>query len=136
MDATIQMKKRIDEYFRAWKKYDIELLNYIFSNRALYIIENKNKKYCGKKEIDQYWLRNKRRQMGLKLSWKIIDVGEFFSSVYFKAEFFDREEMKNNKIVGRITFHFNDEYKIKVLTEAYRKTSLTVNERAYAIENA
>jgi len=61
MVVSIDHKQRVNNYFVAWKNYDIEMLKYIFSHSAKYIIRGR-RVYKGIDEIVKYWERNKKRQ--------------------------------------------------------------------------
>lgn len=122
MVATMKLNRneRVKKYFRAWIKYDYELLGSIFLPTAKYIIRKKHI-YNGIEEIIQYWRRNEKRQCGLKLRWKMISSNPHCDIANFYAQFYDMEEDKQNIILGRIIFKFDDDNKIAVLSEAYRK---------------
>ena len=53
MVVSINHKQRVENYFIAWKNYDIDLLKSIFTQSAKYIIRRK-KVYNGIEEIIKY----------------------------------------------------------------------------------
>lgn len=120
MDFYTSHNSRVEKYFIAWEKYDINLLKKIFSPNAHYIIKGK-KIYRGINEIKAYWLRNEKRQKNLHLNWNIIKSEELMDIVNFNATFWDSEDNINNIINGRITFKFNNENTIILLSEIYSK---------------
>lgn len=121
MAVTINHRKRVENYFIAWKKYDINLLKSIFSPIAKYIIRGKCI-YNGIDDIIRYWTRNQKRQKNIRLYWKIINSNSRNEIVEFRAYFFDLEENVYNKINGRIIFEYNNKNEIVRLSEAYRKS--------------
>lgn len=111
---------RVKNYFVAWERYDIDLLKKIFSPNAHYVIKNKCV-YCGIDEITDYWLRNRKRQENLELKWNILKSEKSKDIVRFYATFWDSEEFMYNIINGEITFKFNYENVIILLSEFYNK---------------
>ena len=120
MDAFISRKKRVRNYFIAWKNYDIEMLKAIFSQSAKYIIRGK-RVYDGIDEIIKYWERNKERQKNIQLHWKIVESSFRCEIVEFGAYFWDLESKMHTKINGQIIFKYDRNNKIICLTEAYKK---------------
>lgn len=125
MDVSTQRKikhYRSARYFTAWRNYDMELLKFIFTPDAKYIIRNKKRVYNGIQDITAYWSRNKRRQQALNVHWHIVKSGMHFEIVEFTAFFQDVEKWEMVKVNGQIIFEYNAKNKITVLTEAYRKS--------------
>ncbi len=117
-----QLANVVDDYFAAWQSHNTTLLRKIFKSNARYIIRNKDSEMIGIDEIVAYWRRNKRRQHGLKLQWKIISITKGRSDVSFHAQFFDSEEAKSMHVGGIINFYFDQKRKISTLSEYYEKT--------------
>lgn len=120
MAVSIDHKQRVENYFIAWKNYDIGLLKSIFSQSAKYIIRRK-KVYDGIDEIVKYWERNKKRQKNIQLHWKILHSSFQCEVVEFGAYFWDIESKMYTKVNGQIIFKYNCDNQITSLTEAYKK---------------
>lgn len=120
MPVFIDHKQRVENYFVAWKNYDIELLRTIFSQSAKYIIRGK-RVYTGIDEIVKYWEKNKNRQKGIQLHWKIIRSSFQCEVVQFGAYFWDLESGMYTKVNGQIIFKYDQNNQIITLTEAYKK---------------
>lgn len=120
MDFFINHNSRVESYFIAWEKYDINLLKRIFSPNAHYVIKDKCT-YYGIDEIVAYWLRNKNRQENLQLKWNVLKSEKLRDIVSFNAIFWDLEENMHNKVNGEITFEYTDENSIILLSEFYNK---------------
>lgn len=120
MDAVIDHKQRVENYFIAWKHYDTILLKTIFSKTAKYIIRGK-KTYLGIEEIIKYWERNRKRQKNIRLHWKIVKSSFKCEVVEFGAYFWDAESELFTKINGQIIFKYDNNNQITKLTEAYKK---------------
>jgi hypothetical protein len=128
MVAIIDHKKRVENYFIAWKHYDTVLLRSIFSQTAKYIIRGK-KTYFGIEEIIKYWERNSRRQKNIQLHWKIVNSSFKCEIVEFGAYFWDAESELFTKINGQIIFVYDYNNQIVKLTEAYKKRTENRNRR-------
>lgn len=111
-----------DNYFIAWKYYDFELLNNIFTRDAKYIISNKKRVITGIEDISKYWKRNKDRQKNIKLTYRIKGIKRDLIKVIFQAKFYDIEENQNQTISGYIMFKTKCG-KISKLEERYVKLS-------------
>lgn len=122
------MNNIVESYFKAWKKYDLKLLEKIFEQDANYFIENKSFGYNGIKQITDYWIKNSHRQRNLKLEWKIILDKKDAVKVYFNAKFYDTEEAEFNNISGYIDFFINNKDKIYKLSEFYTKETKKTKE--------
>ena len=120
MDVFIDHNQRVENYFIAWKNYDVGLLKAIFSPSAKYIIRRKII-YNGIDEIIQYWEKNKKRQKGIQLHWKILNSSHSCEVVEFGAYFWDLENKIYTKVNGQIIFTFDSNNQIINLTEAYKK---------------
>lgn len=120
MVASIDHKQRVENYFVAWKNYDVELLKSIFSQSAKYIIRRK-RVYNGIDEIVMYWEKNKKRQKDIHLHWKILNSSFQCEVVEFGAYFFDLESEMYTKVNGQIIFKYDCDNQITSLTEAYKK---------------
>ena len=113
---------RSARYFTAWQNYDIELLRYIFTPDAKYVIRNRKRVYYGIEDIIEYWLRNKNRQRDLRVHWHIVKSSARTEVTEFVAFFQDIEKWEVAKVHGQIIFEYNAQNKIALLTEAYRKS--------------
>ena len=120
MVVSIDHKQRVENYFIAWKNYDIELLKSIFSESAKYIIRRK-KVYNGIEEIVKYWKKNKERQKNIQLHWKILNSSFRCEVVEFGAYFWDIESKMYTKVNGQIIFKYDCNNQITSLTESYKK---------------
>ena len=120
MVVSIDHKQRVENYFIAWKNYDIELLKSIFSESAKYIIRRK-KVYNGIEEIVKYWKKNKERQKNIQLHWKILNSSFRCEVVEFGAYFWDIESKMYTKVNGQIIFKYDCNNHITSLTESYKK---------------
>ena len=120
MVVSIDHKQRVENYFIAWKNYDIELLKSIFSQSAKYIIRRK-KVYNGIEEIVKYWKKNKERQKNIQLHWKILNSSFRCEVVEFGAYFWDIESKMYTKVNGQIIFKYDCNNQITSLTESYKK---------------
>lgn len=120
MVVSINHKQRVENYFIAWKNYDIDLLMSIFTQSAKYIIRRK-KVYNGIEEIIKYWKRNKERQKNIELHWRILNSSFQCEVVEFGAYFWDMESKMYTKINGQIIFKYDSNNQITSLTESYKK---------------
>lgn len=120
MVVSINHKQRVENYFIAWKNYDIDLLKSIFTQSAKYIIRRK-KVYNGIEEIIKYWERNKERQKNIELHWRILNSSFQCEVVEFGAYFWDMESKMYTKINGQIIFKYDSNNQITSLTESYKK---------------
>lgn len=120
MVVSINHKQRVENYFIAWKNYDIDLLKSIFTQSAKYIIRRK-KVYNGIEEIIKYWKRNKERQKNIELHWRILNSSFQCEVVEFGAYFWDMESKMYTKINGQIIFKYDSNNQITSLTESYKK---------------
>ena len=118
-------KKTVEDYFLAWKKYDVVLLGDVFDFHADYIIRNKNVTLRGFDQIKEYWLKNEKRQNNLQLNWKTILIDTKNAQVDFRASFFGVDENAFVQVQGKINFCFNRDSKISELSERYKKTILS-----------
>lgn len=120
MDVIIKNSQRVNNYFKAWELYDIALLKNIFDQNAKYTIRGK-RIYRGIDQIIEYWEKNKKRQKDLHLHWEIKKSTARCDIVEFGAYFYDLTTKLYNKINGTIIFKYDENDRIKVLTEAYKK---------------
>ena len=120
MVVSINHKQRVENYFIAWKNYDIDLLKSIFTQSAKYIIRRK-KVYNGIEEIIKYGKRNKERQKNIELHWRILNSSFQCEVVEFGAYFWDMESKMYTKINGQIIFKYDSNNQITSLTESYKK---------------
>lgn len=120
MVVSIDHKQRVENYFIAWKNYDIELLKSIFSQSAKYIIRRKTV-YNGIEEIVKYWKKNKERQKNIQLHWRILNSSFQCEVVEFGAYFWDIESKMYTKVNGQIIFKYDCNNQITSLTESYKK---------------
>ena len=120
MAVFIDHKQRVENYFIAWKNYDIQMLRAIFSQSAKYIIRRK-KTYNGIEEIVEYWKKNAKRQKSIQLHWKIITSSYRCEVVQFGAYFWDLETNLYTKVNGQIIFKYDCNNQIIRLTETYKK---------------
>lgn len=120
MVVSINHKQRVENYFIAWKNYDIDLLKSIFTQSPKYIIRRK-KVYNGIEEIIKYWERNKERQKNIELHWRILNSSFQCEVVEFGAYFWDMESKMYTKINGQIIFKYDSNNQITSLTESYKK---------------
>ena len=90
MVVSINHKQRVENYFIAWKNYDIDLLKSIFTQSAKYIIRRK-KVYNGIEEIIKYWERNKERQKNIELHWRKLYSSLQCEVMELGAYFWDKE---------------------------------------------
>jgi hypothetical protein len=111
----------IDLYFIAWKTHDIALVQEIFTSEAIYRILPIQKELRGIDEISAYWLRNKRRQSGVEITWREESKYLNVRDVRFFASFRDIEEKNHQIIWGCINFYINDQGLIYLLSETYEK---------------
>jgi hypothetical protein len=120
----MKMPYAIENYFHSWKNYDVSLLADIFAANAVYIIQPNNQTLSGVNAIQQYWLRNARRQRNLVISWQLIDWLAQDYICTFEAQFDDIEERETHRIAGHINFTLNNNGCIVVLSETYSKEVL------------
>ena len=120
MVVSIDHKQSVENYFIAWKNYDIEFLKSIFSESSKYIIRRK-KVYNGIEEIVKYWKKNKERQKNIQLHWKILNSSFRCEVVEFGAYFWDIESKMYTKVNGQIIFKYDCNNQITSLTESYKK---------------
>jgi len=127
MHVIINHYRIVNDYFRAWIKFDKQLVRKLFDENAKYVIKPSNKVLHGHPEIISYWERNKKRQRNLKIRWGIISYNNRKIIIRFKAIFFDLEDNESQLIKGIINLYIKGNGKIFMLSESYRKISLLEN---------
>lgn len=110
----------IDSYFESWDQQDPEYVYSIFSERASYIIVNKNRNIRGALNIKKYWERNAKRQKQLNVSRAHISICGF-SLAAFHAKFIDAEE--GSQAIYGVIFIMGRNL-INILVELYIKVRI------------
>lgn len=122
MVAIANHNELVQNYFRAWYEFNIQLLIKIFSGNVKYIIFPLNRILCGHSDIVEYWKRNEKRQLDLELDWRIIKATDRRIVIEFTASFYDTEENENQLIDGIIYILLDENWRFQLLFEDYTKT--------------
>jgi hypothetical protein len=126
IDCRSPRRRIIDDYFWSWLRYDTGRLARVFDARAEYHISPRNRTLMGLGAITEYWLRNKRRQQDIAVTWDVRREEASDVFVTFTATFYDIDGRHQEVIEGEFVARFDRHGKIRIFTEHYAKRGDTL----------
>jgi ketosteroid isomerase-like protein len=102
MPHTMSAGRALEDYFDAWLRHDVNLVQRTFAEDATYEIRPRNRVLSGRQAIGDYWRRNAGRQSRLTLQWTTLDSRPDYARARFSARFHDLETNSPVAVAGEM----------------------------------